>query len=104
MAPRTPSHQKVVGLNVSVDVALGVHNLEATQKLVGKHEDRLEIEAPTAVIKQVFQALAQQVNHHDIVVPFDAVPAHAGNAHWLGREGGRVREEREERRGKDDTF
>ena len=80
MTPRTPPHQKVVGLNISVNVALGMDNLQAAEELVRKHEHRLEIEAPAAIIEKILQALAEQIYDHDVVVAFDAIPTHARNA------------------------
>jgi hypothetical protein len=57
-------------------------NLQAAEELVRKHEHRLEIEAPAAIIEKILQALAEQIYDHDVVVAFDAIPTHARNANW----------------------
>ena len=38
------SHQEVVGLDVAVDEALAVHELDPLDHLIGKHEDGLHCE------------------------------------------------------------
>jgi hypothetical protein len=42
VAPLADAHEEVVGLNVTVDEALGVDVLDAADELVGEQEDGLE--------------------------------------------------------------
>jgi len=45
-----------------------------TYHLVSQHQDCLELELPLAVVEQVFQGWAQEVDNHDVVVTFDSEP------------------------------
>jgi len=42
--------------------------------LIGQHEDGLQGELAFAIVKQVFERGAQQVNNHDVVVSLNAKP------------------------------
>jgi len=48
--------------------------------LVSKHENGLERELALAVVEEVFERRPQQVDHHDIVVAFDAEPVDIRNS------------------------
>ena len=50
-----------------------------TYHLVSKHEYGLEWELALAVVKQVFETGAQQVDDHHIVVAFHAKPVYIRN-------------------------
>ena len=46
-------------------------------QLVRQHEDCLEGEFSVAKVEEVLQTGPQQIQHHDIVVPFNAIPPDA---------------------------
>src|SRR3546814_8922161 len=79
MASGAAAHQEVVRLDVAVNVALGVDDLQAAEQLICEHQDSLEVKTPSTVVEQVFQALAEQVDDHDVVVAFNSVPSHDRN-------------------------
>ncbi len=74
------AHQEVVRLDIAVDEGLGMDVLDAGDELVGKQENSLEGELAVAEVEQVFQAGAEQVEDHGIVVTFRTEPANEGNA------------------------
>jgi hypothetical protein len=53
--PLTQSNQKVIRLDIAMYKALGVHVFQTTQELIGQHQNRLELEAPSTIIKEIFQ-------------------------------------------------
>jgi hypothetical protein len=57
----TETNQKVIWLDIAMNKAFGVHVFQTTQELIGQHQDRLELEAPTTIIKEIFQRGTQQV-------------------------------------------
>ena len=83
MAPRATPHQEIVGLNVSMYVALSVDDLHATKELVGQHENGLQVKSSTTVVEEVLQTLAQQVNDHYVVIAFNSIVSYARYANWL---------------------
>ena len=80
VAPLADAHEEVVGLDVSVNEGLGVNVLDARDELVGQKEDGLEGELSVAEVEQVFQAGAEQIEDHSIVVTFGAEPTNEGDA------------------------
>ena len=56
--------EEVVGLDVSVNDALLMHLLYATNELHRNHQDSLEIEVPLAGLEEVFERWSKQVHHH----------------------------------------
>ena len=92
-----PADQEVVGLDVAVDQVLFVNRLDTRQlqlqsdiegpaeiagctyHLLGHHADRLEAEPPVAVVKEVFQRRAEQVDDQDVVQAFLAKVIDIGN-------------------------
>ena len=72
--------QEIVRLEVSMQEAPGVQELDPRQHLVDEHEHSLEGELALAVVEEVFEAGAEEVEHHGIVVAFGAVPVDLGNA------------------------
>lgn len=73
--------EEVVGLDVAVDEVLRVAVLEAAQQLVGDHQHGLELEAAAAVVEQVLERGAEQVDDHHVVLALDAEPPQARHAH-----------------------
>lgn len=49
-------------------------------QLVCQHENCLDRKLAVAEIEKIFQAGPQEVQHHDIVFPFYAIPSDAGYA------------------------
>lgn len=74
------AHQEVVGLDVTMNEVLVVHELNATDHLIGEHENRLHGEATRAEVEQVLQTGAEQIHHQNVVVLLLAVPADVWNA------------------------
>ena len=50
--------------------------------LVGKHEHRFERELALAVVEEVLERGAEEVNHHYVVISLDAEPVDVGDADW----------------------
>ena len=73
-------HQEIVWLHVAVNKVVVVHVLQSGDHLVGEHADGLERELATAVLKQIFERVAQQLHHERSVVAFHAKPVDFGNA------------------------
>jgi len=69
------AHQKVVGLDITVDERFGVNVLNTRNKLIGKKQDRLQREFPIAEVEQVLQAGTKKIEYHGIVVTFSSEPA-----------------------------
>lgn len=69
------SHEKVVGLDVSMDEVFVVHELDAADHLVCKHENGLHGETTGAKVEQVFEGGTQQVHDQDVVVTLRPVPS-----------------------------
>jgi hypothetical protein len=59
--------EEVVGLDVAVDEVLLVDGLHARQHLLGDHDDSLGGEATVAVVEQVFEGRAQQIDDKNVV-------------------------------------
>lgn len=49
--------------------------------MVCKHEDSFEGELALAVVEEVLETGAEQVDDHDVVVALDAEPVHIRDAH-----------------------
>lgn len=80
IAPLTDAHQEVVRLDVTVDEGLGVNVLDPGDELVSQEKHRLQGELPVAEIEQIFQAGAEKIEDHGVVVTLGAKPANEGNA------------------------
>jgi hypothetical protein len=78
------THQEVVRLNITVDEALGVNVLNATDKLVGEQEDGLEREFAVAEIEEVLEGRSEQVEHHGVVVTLGSEPSNERNTDTAG--------------------
>mmetsp|Transcript_43258 Transcript_43258/g.123756 ORF Transcript_43258/g.123756 Transcript_43258/m.123756 type:complete len:328 (-) Transcript_43258:225-1208(-) len=77
--------EEVVGLDVSMNDVPGVHVLQAANHLVGEHHGRLQCEPPVAHVEQVLKGGPEEINHHGIVLPLDAVPVHVRDADAAGQ-------------------
>ena len=53
---------------------------QGAHQLVCQHEHSLETELAVAEVEEVLQAGTQQVQDHDIVVTFHAIPPHVWDA------------------------
>lgn len=62
--------KEVVGLDIAIDQILLVDGLDAGKHLLGDHGDRLDGEATIAVVEEVLQTGAEQVNDQDVVQAF----------------------------------
>ena len=59
IATLADTHEKIVGLDVTMDERLGVDVLDAGNELVGQEQDRLQRELAVAEIEEVLQAGAE---------------------------------------------
>jgi hypothetical protein len=57
---------------------------DARDELVGKEEDRLQGKLAVAEVEEIFQARAQEVKHHGVVVTLGAKPTNKRNANATG--------------------
>ena len=74
------THQKVVGLNITVDERLGVDVLDTRDELVCQEKDRLQREFAVAKVEQILQTRTQKVQNHGVVVTFGSIPTDEWNA------------------------
>ena len=56
--------EEVIRFDVSVNDALLMHFLYATDELHRNHQDSLEIKVPLARLEEVFERWSKQVHHH----------------------------------------
>jgi hypothetical protein len=80
VAPLADAHEEVVGLDVTVDEALGVDVLDAADELVGEQEDGLEGEFAVAEVEEILEGGAEEVEDHGVVVTLGAEPSDERNA------------------------
>ena len=80
VAPLADTHEEVVGLDVTVDEALGVDVLDAADQLVGEQEDGLEGEFAVAEVEEILEGGAEEVEDHGVVVTLGAEPSDERNA------------------------
>jgi hypothetical protein len=80
VAPLADAHEEVVGLDVTVDEALGVDVLDAADELVGEQEDGLEGEFAVAEVEEILKGGAEEVEDHGVVVTLGAEPSDERNA------------------------
>ena len=66
--------KEIVRLDISMQEVSRVHKLNTLEHLVGEHKHCFQREFTLAIVKQVLKTRPQQINHHDIVVTFDAEP------------------------------
>jgi hypothetical protein len=84
VASLADAHEEVVGLDVTVDEALGVDVLDAADQLVGQQQDGLEGEFAVAEVEEVLEGGSEQVENHGVVVALGAEPPDEGNADTAG--------------------
>jgi hypothetical protein len=80
VAPLADAHEEVVGLDVTVDEALGVDVLDAADELVGEQENGLEGEFAVAEVEEILEGGAEEVEDHGVVVTLGAEPSDERNA------------------------
>ena len=61
------ANQEVVGLDVTMDDALLVDDLDTLDHLHGDVQDGFEVELATALLEEIFEGLTEQVHNHDVV-------------------------------------
>ena len=61
------ANQEVVRLDVTMDDALFVNDLDSLDHLHGDVQDCLEVELSSALLEQVFERLSEQVHNHNVV-------------------------------------
>lgn len=74
------THQEVVGLDISVNEALGVDIFDTRDELIGEQEDSFQGELAVAEVEKVLQAGTKKINYHGIVVTLGSEPTDKGNA------------------------
>lgn len=74
------ANQEVIWLYVAVDEILFMNGLHPRQHLFRNHDDRLDAEPTAAMVKQILERGAQQVDHQDIVKTFLSEIVDIGNA------------------------
>ena len=79
VASLADTHEEVVGLDVTVDEALGVDVLDAADELVGEQEDGLEGEFAVAEVEEILEGGTEEVEDHGVVVTLGAEPPDEGN-------------------------
>uniref|UniRef100_A0AAG5D9D6 Uncharacterized protein n=1 Tax=Anopheles atroparvus TaxID=41427 RepID=A0AAG5D9D6_ANOAO len=67
-------HQEVVRLDVAVDEAARVYEIDTGNHLVGEQQHRLQREPARAEIEQILERGAEQLHHHHVVVTLRAAP------------------------------
>mmetsp|Transcript_62608 Transcript_62608/g.146940 ORF Transcript_62608/g.146940 Transcript_62608/m.146940 type:complete len:304 (+) Transcript_62608:724-1635(+) len=78
------SHKKILGLDVSMKKPARMDILYCVNHLLANGSDGLVRELTVTVVKQVLKGRAQEINHHDVVVPLDSIPVHCRNLHTVG--------------------
>lgn len=64
------SHQKIIGLYVSVQHMLFVNSLYSIDHLLSDLQSCFEGQSLPVVVEEVFQAGTQKVHKHDVIVSF----------------------------------
>ena len=72
--------EEVIWLYVSVQEVTGVHELDALEHLVSQHEHGLQRKLALAVIEEILEGGAQEVEHHHVVVSLDSEPVDVRNS------------------------
>lgn len=71
---RSSLHEKIVGLDVTMNEVFAVDELNAGDELIRKKENCLKAESARAKVEQVFERRAQQLHDHHVEVAFGAAP------------------------------
>ena len=74
------THQEILWLDVAMNDGLGVDKFKTLEKLVCKHQDRLEGEPVTAKIEKVLQTWSQKIEDHGLVFALKQTIVNAWNA------------------------
>ena len=72
----TNAYQKIVWLDVTMNIGSGVHEFQPRNHLIGYHQYRFQRKLLAAIDKQIFQRLPQLIHHKDpetslLPKPFD---------------------------------
>ena len=73
------AHQEVVRLDIAVNERFGVDVFDPRNQLVGQEQNGLERELAVAEVEQVFQAGAEKIQNHGVVVALRSEPANKGD-------------------------
>ena len=86
MVPKpTDTHQDVVWFDVSMDYTFRMDVAEPVNELVGNHQHCLKRKFAPAKFEEVFQAWAKEIEDHNFVAAFIAVPVDMWNASPAGK-------------------
>jgi len=80
------ANQKVVRLDISVQIKPGVHVLHPLDELVRQHEHSFQGELTIALLKQFFKTRSQFVHHHAIAFLVLPKPIDFGNANSVTKD------------------
>jgi len=61
------TNKEVVRLDITMDDALFMNNLDSLDHLNGDVEYGLEVELATALLEQILEGLTEEVHHHNVV-------------------------------------
>lgn len=78
--PLPEAHEKVVGLDVPVQVQPRVDVLDSLDHLVGQHQHRLQTEFPSAFPEKFFEAASERIHDHNVSFFVLAEPVHLRDA------------------------
>lgn len=70
------AHEEVVGLDITVNEALGVDVLDAGDELVGQQKNGLQREFTVAEVEKIFQTGSKQIENHSVVITLGTEPAY----------------------------
>lgn len=79
VALATDAQEKIVRLDVAVEIALVVDILDSIDTLIGDQQHRLERELSATVVEDVFEGWTQEFLHKDMVVALPTEPYDTGN-------------------------
>lgn len=67
-------HEKIVGLDVSVDETLAVNVFYSGDELIGEKQNCFQAESSGAKVEEVLEAWPKQFHYHHIEVPLRTAP------------------------------
>lgn len=70
----TYAHQKIVGLNISVNKEFWVNILDIRYHLIGEHENSFYGKPSRTESQEIFERRSKKIHHQNIPVPFLSVP------------------------------
>jgi hypothetical protein len=76
------ANEEIVGLDVTVDEVLLVYGLDPRQHLLGNHDNGLYGKPTAAVVKEIFERRAQEINDQDVMKALLTEVVDIWNASW----------------------